>query len=165
MIPLTYRKERTYMSMVDMTNENNEVVKEEVPQQDEKKMIVLDGPLSNNFTDALNMVLAKDKVALLSAIDMEIMGVNSEQQEHEHDAVYVYCCNGDGMTADDAKNGADKLRLALDSKRYSKVVVAIEGVKINKNMAMLDDYANASGCKTYYHKSSAIKGIADTLNT
>ena len=96
--------------------------------------VILDGPLSSIYTKALNIALAKDNIttekhiAILSAIDMALISEQGEEQRAEElgDQLYVYCTDDDNINQGKLVETTDKLRVALDNKNHSKVMLAME---------------------------------------
>lgn len=133
-------------------------------KEEDKKTIVLDGPLSHIYTQALNMVYANEVVNMVTHMMMD--------QEEETDKnpygkdVYVYCCDGDKLTSDELVNTSNKLRIALDKKKYSKVLLSIEchGV-VNSRIGLLHEYSTSLGIPVSYTQSGSMSNIKSALES
>jgi hypothetical protein len=138
-------------------------------KNEEKKTIVLDGPLSHIYTQALNMVYSNEAVNMLTHMMME---QEEQEEETKHSKnpygkdVYVYCCNGDDLSSDELVNVSSKLRIALDKKKYSKVLLSVEchGV-VNSRIGLLHDYSASLGIAVSYTKNGSISNIKSALES
>lgn len=141
----------------DITTDSN--------NEEDKKTIVLDGPLSHIYTQALNMVYANEAVNMVTHMMMEQEEQDSDKNPYGKD-VYVYCCDGDKLTSDELVNTSNKLRIALDKKKYSKVLLSIEchGV-VNSRIGLLHEYSASLGIPVSYTQSGSMNNIKSALES
>ena len=124
---------------------------------DEKSLIVLDGPLSSIYTKALHMAFSNESVGVLTDNGTDI------EFTPENKATFLYCCDGSDITSDELTETTNKLRIALDSGKYKKVILSMECVTVNNRTALLDEYSTKAGVDVYYTSKAAINGIGKNL--
>ena len=130
----------------------------EVPK--EEKTIVLDGPLSRIYTQALNMAYAKEDVGAMGQMLMVTGQGDPDEDEDDSRDLYVYCCDGDELTDEKVTEAADTLRIALDSKKYKSTAVAIEcRGRVSDQLALLDQLSSQMGVKVFYRRKTAMEAI------
>lgn len=134
-------------------------------KEEEKKTIVLDGPLSHIYTQALNMVYANEAINMITHMLMDQEDEASDKNPYGKD-VYVYCCDGDNLTSDELIKTSSKLRIALDKKKYSKVLLSIEchGV-VNNRIGLLHDFSASLGIPVSYTKTGSLNNIKTALES
>ena len=126
----------------------------------EEKTIVLDGPLSRIYTQALNMAYAKEDVGAMGQMLMMTGQGDTDEEEEDPRDLYVYCCDGDELSEGKVTEAADKLRIALDSKKYKSVAVAIECKgHVSDQLASLDRLSSQMGAKVFYRRKTAMEAI------
>ena len=132
---------------VDKQGEQVQQVNEPVEQ--ENKKIVLDGPLSTIYTQALNVLYAKE--------DMAGMIVPSDEtEEYDESDLYVYCTPAE-LVDKDIVGVADKI---LEASKHGKNVVAIEcSSMIPTKMGLLEKLGKDVGVKIHVTRSSALEAI------
>ena len=126
----------------------------------EEKTIVLDGPLSRIYTQALNMAYAKEDVGAMGQMLMMTGQGDPEEDEDDSRDLYVYCCDVDELTDEKVTEAADTLRIALDSKKYKSTAVAIEcRGRVSDQLALLDQLSSQMGVKVFYRRKTAMEAI------
>jgi hypothetical protein len=145
--------------MSGISSQAPEVVKDTTNSKD-NLTVVLDGPLSHIYTEALNLVYANEDYASITPAMIEGEKNKDEEDENE-EMLYVYCCNGDEIEDSDELVGVtDKLRIALGSKKYSSVMLALEN---NNNLTtkyvLLKNYSTSLNIPTYISRRSALEHI------
>jgi hypothetical protein len=139
-----------------------------------KDTIVLDGPLSTIYTQALQIAYSKkaidaehesDMTSAVEkmAIDASMMGVMEVIDETERGSakpLYVYVTDdehlGDGATGE----VFDTLRVSAESGRYSGVWFCTEdGYKLGRSQVLLSDFVLGCGGRVYYSKESLWRAL------
>lgn len=148
----------------EVTNNQNTTSVSDKTEED-KKTIVLDGPLSHIYTQALNVVYANEATNMLTQMMVDQEENETGKNPYGKD-VYVYCCDGNNLTNDDLMETSNKLRIALDKKKYSKVLLSIEchGV-VNNRIGLLHDYSVSLGIPVSYTQSGSINNIKTALES
>jgi len=142
------------------TVENGNQPAEDVP------MVVMDGPLGKVYTQALNLAFAKEAASASGQTDIKVVFDEDIERDDEGNdkALYVYCCDASNMSTSDAVEGTDKLRVALDSKKYAKVYAIMESHHAVKPAAgLFEEYAVNNGVKVIFKKDIAIEAIQDAV--
>lgn len=131
----------------------------------EQQTVIMDGPLSKIYTQALNLVYAKEAASASGQTDIKVLfDEDIESSTEYHDALYVYCCDAGDMDINDALEGSNKLRLALDNKNIKSTYMVMESHRIVKPAAgLLEEYAVSSGVKVIFKRNIAIETICDAL--
>lgn len=139
-----------------------------------EKKIVLDGPLSEIYTKALNMVFstkveqAQDKLSqetqqMDAVLVADIHALSKEKKEAEikeaQNAAYVYVTNDENLNSDGLISAFDNVRVALDSRRFNKAVVCVEsnGLLNGQRIEMLTDMAKNFGAQVFYTRNATMK--------
>ena len=131
-------------------------------KEEGNKVVVMDGPLSRVYTEALNLAYAKEAASASGQTDIKILFDEDieAQDEENRKALYVYCCDGEQLDMSDTVQATDKLRLALDSGKYKKVLMAMEASKgISNSAGLLDEYARRNGVQVLFKRSTALESI------
>lgn len=160
-VPEQNQQQQTTDPTVINQSETNTVDETKKPEQ--QKTIVLDGPLSHIYTQALNMVYANEAVNMITHMMME----QEEEDKNPYGKdVYVYCCDGDNLTSDELVNASSKLRIALDKKKYNKVLLSVEchGI-VNNRVGLLHDFSVSLGIPVSYTKSGSMSNIKTAIES
>jgi hypothetical protein len=136
-----------------------------------KETIVLDGPLSRIYTQALNLVYAKEgtstMVSLLEAKHKSMINSDTEADRIEagnsvdDGGTYVYCIDATDMDADGLVASTEALRVAVESKKYGKVVLAMESNIVNSKLQLLGDMGKALGVQVCYSRNRAMDVLSN----
>lgn len=131
-----------------------------------KESIVLDGPLSHIYTQALNMVYGNEgtstMVSILEAKHHSLINGDSEADRMEagnsvtDKGTYVYCIDATDMDAQGLVTSTECLREVVKSGKYSNVILAMESSNINSKMQLLGEMGTALGIKVVNSRSKAM---------
>lgn len=181
-------------SGVELTGETGSVVHQDLKQEgsanglypnttqptqaeqvaDSNKKIILDGPLSEIYTKALNMVFSNQTEQATDSVSQEtqqmdavmvadIHAMNKEKIDAERieaeKMAYVYVTSSDDLTPDGIVSAFDDVRIALDSNRFAKTVVCIETLDLSNStrVELLANMARNLGAKVFYTRNTAMK--------
>lgn len=159
------------MSVVKLT-EGNDVVKEnettkeeDVPKTDKGDITVtLDGPLSKIYTQALNLTYATEDGSMMQPM-VNIIETNKEEEADKNkqaaDAkLYAYCVDDKDINEGNLAETSDKLRVALDSKKYKEVMCVVEcHGSVSSKVGLLDSFGTAIGVRVLLSRRSALEAI------
>lgn len=147
----------------EVTTVNVANTEQAVEGEKKEPTIVLDGPLSSIYTQALNLVYSKESG--MTQVHAMIGGLDEEEELNTSDtSLYVYCVDGDKIDSNELNTAIDKLRIALDNKKYSKVVLAVEcGTNIGSKIALLDQFSKDIGVKVCFSRKKALEHISCVL--
>lgn len=157
-----------------ISDENREQSETELPIETgnepnpEQQTVIMDGPLSKIYTQALNLVYAKEASAASGAAGQTdvklVFDEDIEKATDYHDALYVYCCDASSMDSNEAVKASDKLRLALDNKNIKKTYVVMESHRLVKPAAgLLEEMAVKLGIPVIFKRDIAIEAICDAI--
>jgi len=140
------------------TNENSTQLNSSTELEKETKKdlrleVALAGPLSHIYTQALNLVYAKENAIEFNVFNKEV--------KHEHKDVFVYCCDGSELDNETLTDANSKLRIAL-SEGYKKVIVAAEmdnSKKVNSTLTLLLESLDESKVKVYFFRKNALEAV------
>lgn len=105
------------------------------------KTVVLDGPLSRIYTQALNAVYAAESMAAMNVQDLEGVELNEDDS-----AMYVYATDGSEMTLEEVPGITKQISEATRDKDYDGKYVVLEG--INPYSGMLSECLEGMGVQT-----------------
>lgn len=164
-ITLSDKEVATTKEAIDNQNNNESTKVVEIPQdkakeKTEEKTVVLDGPLSHIYTQALNMVYANEAVNMITqmAVDSEEK-YGEDKPSNDNKDLYVYCCDGDKLDSDGLVEATNKLRLALDVRHHKNIIVSVESVNPNNKVALLDEFSSSLGINVIYSRNKTIDNI------
>lgn len=148
--------EDTLSNNVSEPSNGKEDNKEEGPK------IVLDGPLSHIYTQALNAVYANEDVAAMIAY-----GMDQQNKEEENKAdVYVYCLDTSCMNTSEIVEAIDKVATLVKEDKYKEVMVAAEcSGNINSNIDLVKRYGQDIGVKVLVTRKSALESVMTCLES
>lgn len=150
------------------TNTSQQVT-QEVPKKEDKQeaKVILDGPLSQIYTQALNLVYAKEDTGQMLAQFIQQQD-NKEANDAAADKdIYVYCCDGDDLSQDHLIESTNKLQAALGQDKYKDTILAIECRQghVNDKVGLLDTMARSMGVRVYLTRGSALEGVKTALES
>lgn len=127
-------------------------------KKEPEKMITLDGPLSQIYAKALMLAYGNEDMAAM------IMASKSSQQATmepgQDNSIYVYCVDGSAIDGEEVLDTTNKLRLALDSKKYQEVIVAAEcNSKFSAKLGLLHESLEAMGVKVFHSTESIVNKL------
>lgn len=147
---------------------NGKAKNEETPEK--TKTVTVDGPLSHVFTQALQIAYAKEDTGT-----MELMLTAKQRQEDaseddddnngvpddkEQDASYVYVVDEKTLDNNALMVGTEALRVAVESKKYSKVILSMESNgAVTSKMQLLHDISTSMGVRVCYSKSQTLNQL------
>lgn len=145
---------------VNNTSNNETVIHNDNADNGEAR-VVLNGPLSNIYTKALNLVYANESVNMVTTAVQTIVENEEEDRANPDNGLYLYCCGSD-LNHNQLLEGTNKLRVALDSKKFKQVIVAVEDGD-NRKVALLKEFGAAIGAKVCLGRQSAMAAVKDAL--
>lgn len=117
--------------------------------------IVLDGPLSKIYTEALNKIYAKEDMA-----GMITTSAADDQPVDDRD-LYVYCCTSSDVD-EDTELVTNKI---VEASKHDQKVIAIECDNyISQRMGMIESLSRDLGVKVYLTRRSALEAIHNKSN-
>lgn len=144
-------------------------------EKGEKEAIVLDGPLSKIYTQALQIAysrkaervegeeevqVAKEKMAIDASM-MGVMEVVDEEAANSPKPLYVYVTDSASVEKGDvALEALDRLRVSVESGRYAGVWFCTEdGYRLGRHQVILSDYVSGVGGRVYYSQASLWRAL------
>lgn len=140
-----------------------------------KETIVLDGPLSTIYTQALQIAyskeapikddeetpsIAKEKMAIDASM-MGVMEVVDTEGANSPKPLYVYVTDTEHLDTADAVPGTfDALHVAVESGRYQGVwFCTADGHRLSRAQCHLSDFVQSSGGRVFYSKKSLWRAL------
>lgn len=123
------------------TEQTNEPTEEQKQAERNKRVVVLDGPLSRIYTKALNLVYAKEDMAAMLQPELP-----SDVEVASNNAMYVYAVNGSEMKLQEVSTVTKEISHATKGHAYESKVVVLEG--INKYSGELSECLEGMGVET-----------------
>ena len=121
------------------------VIEKEADKKGDGKTIVIEGPLSHVYTQALNMAYSKEDFVMTMNGSDTVTSDDEEYMDVKGD-VYLYCCDSKDLDKGGLTEVTDKLRVALSSNKGKKVIVAVEcGDSVGNKIGLLDEYSTSIG--------------------
>jgi hypothetical protein len=136
----------------------------EIINEEKRKSIELDGPLSSIYAQALNVAFAKESMAdgsftqLVTSGDVDDEGVDPD--------LYIYASDDKSLNLDGVGKHFDKLRIALDRYSDKKKIVIIENSNLNRPrlaIEALEDFAVSKKAKMMYSRQIAVEAIKSAI--
>lgn len=160
-------KDSTESDQVEVTSGAS--VDEAQEETAKSRVVIMDGPLSRVYTEALNMAYAKEDTGTMA---MKI--VRHEQREgaslqldpalvDEH-GTYVYAIDDRSLDKEGLVPVLETLRTAVKSGKYSQVVLALEARTVSSKMQLLDEASTLMGVKVRVSRSSAVRTVLGAHN-
>ncbi len=133
-------------------------------EEELEKQIVVDGPLSSIYTQALNIAYAKESAAdgsVVGSFDSSIVVDDASLTDPD---LYVYVTSSDEINREGANKSFDDLNVALDKYKDSKMMVVIEsGKAATSSVAALEEYVVGRKIRTSYSRSIAVDKILSAI--
>lgn len=140
--------------------------------------IVLDGPLSTIYTQALQVAyskqrplqddtdttIAKERMAIDASM-MGVMEIVDEQAGESPKPLYIYVTDDEHLTDTQAETPStaetfDRLRVATESRQYRGIwFCAEDGYKLSRPQCLLSDFIQQSGGRVFYSKESLWRAL------
>jgi len=136
----------------------------EIINEEKRKSIELDGPLSSVYAQALNIAFAKESMAdgsftqLVTSKDVDDEGVDPD--------LYIYASDDKSLNLDGVGRHFDKLRVALDRYSEKKKIVIIENSNLDRPrlaIEALEDFAISKKAKMMYSRRVAVEAIKSAI--
>lgn len=164
------------MSIYDYTPPTKEEAKpsvtetakpEETKPEETQKTILIDGPLSEIYTKALDTVYSQRMSENVSQETQQTDSVviaqagkylEAKDGEDNDNGVYVYVTDVDSLARNGISEALGNVRLALDMKNISTRALVLEhrGIKTSR-VSILSNFAESNGMKVFHSRSDAIK--------
>lgn len=154
-------KEVTGLDRGDFQNNTDTTNVVDNKDQDNKEAITieLNGPLSQIYTKALNLVYANENNIEFNVIH------KGDKKSNPSKSIYIYCCKADEITNTDLMDVSNDLRIALDS-NYKKVIIAAEYSKeLSNKIGTLERIASESGVQIYFKRNNALNAVKTALES
>lgn len=136
------------------TPEPKEITNQDDIQLNDESVVVLDGPLSKIYTEALNKVYAIESYMTDGAL------TDDKEKDEDLSKTYIYAVDADDLDIAGTNETFGNLRLALDSQKYDKIILSIEHVEVvSESIAIIDEYAKKTGVNVVYKREQAIGAI------
>lgn len=135
---------------------------------DQIKTVTIDGPLSHVFTQALQIAYAKEDTSTMGMMlatrkrndDEGDSDNNGVPDNMERDGSYVYAIDEKTLDSDGLMLGTEALRVAVASKKYSKVILSMESCgSVTSKMQLLHDISVTMGVKVCYSKAQTFSQL------
>jgi hypothetical protein len=157
--------------VVPLIGDNTEVLDPEisqVPQEgtkvEEEKTVVLEGPLSHIYTQALNLAYAKEGIDMLEKVHLNREDKLELVDKEQLDDSFVYAVDASNMNVDELLAVNSTLKTAVESRKYRKVSLAIESSSVvSSKMQLLCELADGLGIKVYFNRKTALEGILSDI--
>ena len=138
-------------------NDGKEFKGQETENKDSKTAtVIIDGPLGEIYTNALNIVFAKEE-AIISERDLNVL----ENEDLNHDEnYYIYCLDQNDL--DDGDNVNKIFSMALDESKVNKMkkIVCIESSNIVSNkLGVIGNFCHKNNIQVIHNRSIAISKI------
>lgn len=132
--------------------------KEETPKPVE---IVLTGPLGHIYTQALNVLLAKEDATSMLKVYDEYEREEEDEEEEEGERSYVYVANGQHLSQAEVVDAYNDIVGFRNDHPNGKVIVGLESEKGFSNAANgFDRCLTEMGIRTYYKRKSITEAIS-----
>jgi hypothetical protein len=98
---------------------------------------------------------------MINPEDMELMDEQAGSGDSKD--LYIYTTDGDKLDGSEMVEAGDKLKVALDSKKYKNVLLVMESRTPSTKVALLHDLANSMGVKVVFNRNAAIENVKACL--
>lgn len=149
------------------TEQNVSTPESQNQNQEEQKMILVDGPLSEIYTKALDTVYSQSMNENISQETQQtdsVMIANAgkylsekESDDLKDNGVYVYVTDDQNLAKNGMSDALNNLRLALDMKNVKARVLAVEhrGIKTSR-VNILVNFAEANGMQVFHNRVDTV---------
>lgn len=132
----------------------------QVSPEGDNPTIILDGPLGRAYTQALNIVYAKEDTGTMALIIDATMAQDTSHKKSEGQqskGVYVYATDGETLTAQDCLQASNWM---TENKDKGELMISLEAYRNpSKHMGLLEEMAKSVGAKVFYSKESMINAL------
>lgn len=127
---------------------------------DDKAVIVLDGPLSHIYTQALNLAYAKEGMDMMLSHFGSQVNDEENAKEGKIDDTYLYCIDNNHLSTDTLLASTESLRVAKASGKYKRVILAMEtDGSVGSSMQLLGQMGESLGIEVAYTRNGAISNL------
>ena len=138
-------------------NEGSIIPRKEI----DEKTLILDGPLSQIYTEALNQMYAKESYITDGSL-MIVKSKTDKVTDVPPGEDYIYVVNGKQLEGGGFVDAFDKLVVAQE--KYKRVAVCVEHDQvITPNVARLLDYSRRSGFRILGSRRRALESMNSTV--
>lgn len=154
-----------------LTPEQNKTGGENAVADKAEQTIVLDGPLSHIYTQALNLAYANEGTStvasFLEARHSSLVGTDDDEENRVKsgnsvtaDGTYVYCVDSTDLDNQGLLVSTEALRIAVESKKYKNVVLALESAHVvTSKVQLLGEMGTALGAKVCLSRKNAVQTL------
>lgn len=137
--------------------QQNEDSQKTEPVNKEEQVVVLDGPLSKIYTEALNIAYAKEDTGTM----LSLINASDDQDRIDgKDSSFIYCVGDIYLNQDELQLSCEHLSKAVNSGKYKKVVLAMEcGMNIGNKVQLLDNFSRSIGVEVHYTRGKAVRSV------
>lgn len=147
-------------SDVEKNMQEKQQEKKDAPPVGDKQesMVTIYGPLSQVYAEALQQVFKRSYTVTTETSQQQmatIMAIHDENETQHQPETVVYVADNEDVSKDAAVQ-FDELRLALDNKTATKLVV-LESKQITNKIALFENYAVSQESKVFFSKDKFLK--------
>ena len=125
------------------------------------KQITLTGPLSHLYSQALNIMYAKENYMMI--VLNEIDKKQDEDALKAKENLYVYAMSADELDTGKICVAEKDLRMAMESKKYDRVILALEASRnVSNKVGMFEEHAKTLGVQVYLSGKRAMESIGQS---
>lgn len=144
---------------------NDDAVNLNEPSKDgEGPTIVLDGPLSQVYTQALNKTFGFENITQLPG---QFSDLQDKEKEVElmNAGTYVYCCDGKEISPMELTRISNRLvQVRKKLPENAEIIVAVEAFDMpNRSVGLLRDFSRSMGARVYMTRNRAVEAIKVAL--
>lgn len=134
----------------------------------EEPTVVLDGPLGRIYTEALNLVYAKEESSSMQmalVIDASRDRAKHQIEEHPIQGTFVYAIDASDLTSEQVIKAADWMTERQKTESNPDMIISLETHhdNVSKKSKLIEDMAKAVGAKVVYSRRSAMEAISKSL--
>jgi hypothetical protein len=148
-----------------------------IKKEGDKTTVVMDGPLSQIYTRALNIVFSKDAdqtpsmesaaidSIMAASILLDVKAKKDELMKQDEEGLYVYATNNE-ILPEEGGEVLDNLRIALDHKPAKNIILAVEMIgdgKVTGMQCALEAYALQSGVRVVHSRGAVMSFLKNRL--
>ena len=149
----------------------DKMASQEGKKEAKEKVVVIDGPLSEVYTKALNIALANESVMVVAAstnkpstaINKTALTEKVLTNDEEDDAEYLYVLDSNSSDSQ-ALEAFNNLAAINKSGKYKKIHVAIENAcTLSKKMSLVLEGAMSLGANILTSNSNLVDKVANSI--
>jgi hypothetical protein len=145
-------------------NSGTEQTKQTTPYDEKSPTVLFEGPLSNVYTKALDVIYGKDRPDVVTESEEEDTELDySEINDYEDDAPadYIYVTNSDKLDSSTINATFESILKATKNPKFSSTSVCIETNQkhINNSVVILEEFLTKSNIRVFYTRESLINHL------